>query len=107
MAGQEETAKPLDAFRADTVRRREVAEANRPGTTKIRANIEPLLVGATGAAKLMGMGRSLWYRLGTEGRTPLPLRLGGKVLWRVEELRAWVRAGCPSRARWEKMPKSV
>lgn len=69
--------------------------------------LEPALVGAKGAAALTGVSRATWYRLRSSGRCPRPIRLGARVLWRVEELRDWVRAGCPGRARWEKMKEEA
>jgi predicted DNA-binding transcriptional regulator AlpA len=65
--------------------------------------LEPILLDARGAAKLAGVSRATWYRLHSSGRCPSPVRLGARVLWRLEELREWARAGCPSRARWEEM----
>jgi predicted DNA-binding transcriptional regulator AlpA len=41
-----------------------------------------------------------WWSLNTAGKTPLPVRLGRRTLWRAEELAEWCRAGCPSRDRW-------
>ena len=35
------------------------------------------------------------------GRLPAPLRIGGRVVWSVEEIEAWIRAGCPRRKEWE------
>ena len=38
--------------------------------------------------------RTLW-RMRSAGQLPEPLRLGGTVRWRKEELDAWLAAGCP------------
>ncbi len=62
-----------------------------------------LLVDCREAAARCGIGRSLWLQLHAGGRVPLPVRLGRRVLWRTDELRAWTAAGCPPRARWEQM----
>ncbi len=35
------------------------------------------------------------------GRIPRPVRVGRSTLWRVEELHAWIAAGCPTREHWE------
>ena len=35
------------------------------------------------------------------GKLPSPIRLGGKVVWRVDEIRAWLAAGAPRRAEWQ------
>ncbi len=61
----------------------------------------PLLVDASAAATLLGVGRSHFYALHSSGRLgPMPIALGRRKLWRVEELREWVRQGCPSRDKW-------
>lgn len=63
--------------------------------------LEPALVSAKDAAKLCGVGDRMWRTMNRDGRIPEPVRLGRRVLWRVEELRDWARAGCPPRRRWE------
>jgi len=60
-----------------------------------------LLLTAGEAAATLSISRSLFYGLHSSGQIgPLPIRLGGRVLWRADELRACVTAGCLSRARW-------
>jgi predicted DNA-binding transcriptional regulator AlpA len=56
---------------------------------------EPALVSAKVAARLCGISRASWERLHSAGRVPAPIRLGGRVLWRLEELRRFIDAGCP------------
>lgn len=62
-----------------------------------------LLVGTDEASRLLGMSRRSFERIDSNGKLgPLPVRiLGGRPLWGVEELRAWVRAGCLPRANWQ------
>jgi len=62
---------------------------------------EPLLVPAAKAARLCGVSEASWYRLKAAGKLPAPVRLGGRVLWRVEELRRWCAAGCPDLRTWQ------
>ena len=62
-----------------------------------------LMVDAATAAKLCGLGRTTWYQHHAAGRVPMPIRLGGRVLWRRDELVAWVAAGCPARHQWHAM----
>jgi excisionase family DNA binding protein len=66
-------------------------------------NSEPkLIVDAAEAAELIGIARSTFWKLHSSGRTPAPLRLGGRVVrWRRDELAAWVAAGCPPREKWK------
>ncbi len=67
--------------------------------------VDPLLVDARKAASMCGIGRTLWYDLGSAGRLPKPIRLGRRLLWRVDEIKAWIAAGCPGRSLWEQMYK--
>ena len=61
----------------------------------------PLLLKPGEAAQLLGISRSVFYRLHSSGRLPLPVRLGRSTRWRSRELTAWVDAGCPARTKWE------
>ncbi len=54
----------------------------------------PLTLDATGASALVGISRSYWMRLVSEERTPKPIRLGRRVLWRRSDIEAWVANGC-------------
>jgi hypothetical protein len=63
--------------------------------------VEPLLVDTDQAAALCSVSPASWYRLKAAGKTPAPVRLGGRVLYRVEDLRLWVGWGCPSRKEFE------
>ena len=64
------------------------------------ASPEPLLLPAPKAARLCGISEATWYRLKAAGKVPVPVRLGGRVLWKVEELRRWCAAGCPDQRSW-------
>jgi predicted DNA-binding transcriptional regulator AlpA len=63
--------------------------------------VEALLVGAEVAGAMCGRSEASWWRDHAAARVPAPVKLGGRTLWRVEELRRWVEAGCPSRKVWE------
>jgi predicted DNA-binding transcriptional regulator AlpA len=65
-----------------------------------KPTLPPLLVDAGAAAKLCGVSKATWYRLMSAGKVPAPIRLGGRVLWRVRELELWTEHGCPDRAEW-------
>jgi len=39
--------------------------------------------------------------LAVDGKLPRPLKIGGAVRWRLDEIRAWLAAGCPNRQEWE------
>jgi predicted DNA-binding transcriptional regulator AlpA len=63
--------------------------------------IEALLVDSEQAATICAIGRSTWFRLRSAGKTPAPVKLGGRVLYRVEDLCQWVALGCPPRKEFE------
>lgn len=64
----------------------------------------PLLT-AREAASLCGLGLSTWWRYLSSGKIPAPVRIGGSVRWRRDELFCWLETGCPPRERWEAMAK--
>lgn len=78
---------------------------NPPG--KQIAKLEPLMVSADDVATLIGVGRSLFYRMLASGRfAPLSVTFGcKKKLWSLEELKAWVRAGCPAQSEGQRMQR--
>jgi len=57
--------------------------------------IEPLLLTAEQAARMLGIGRSKFYSMHSAGLLPLPVSLGGCVRWDRQELRAWLSARNP------------
>jgi predicted DNA-binding transcriptional regulator AlpA len=69
-------------------------------------NLQPILVDARKAAFMLGISRAGFLRLRASGRTPQPLKLGTRALWRVDEIREWVAAGCPPLHRWEVLYKA-
>ena len=42
------------------------------------------------------------HRLNKSASLPRPLRIGGCTRWRAAEIAAWLQAGSPERAAWEK-----
>jgi predicted DNA-binding transcriptional regulator AlpA len=80
------------------------APRDRPGADRpapLTATLEPLLVGAREAGRLCGRSEASWWRDHAAAHCPRPVRLGGRTLWRVEDLRMWVELGCPSRSEFE------
>ncbi len=63
--------------------------------------LSPLVVDANGVARLLDCGVHTVRAHDTAGKLPAPLRIGGRVVWRAAEIRAWVNAGAPDRAVWE------
>lgn len=63
--------------------------------------LTPLLVDAAGVASVLCISRTSLFGLLASGRLPLPvLRVGRLVRWSVDQLRAWIGAGCPPRERF-------
>ena len=56
---------------------------------------EPLLIPAAEFARLLQVStRTLWRQL-SAGQIPRPVRFGGTVRWRLEEIHEWISMGCP------------
>jgi predicted DNA-binding transcriptional regulator AlpA len=66
--------------------------------------VAPLLVDAKQAAAMCSKSLRTWRTWDAAGRIPRPVRIGRSTLWRADELRAWVAAGCPCRQEWEARP---
>ncbi len=60
-----------------------------------------LLVTAKQAAEMCGKSLRTWRSWDSAGWIPRPIRIGRSTLWRADELRDWVTAGCPRRPEWE------
>ena len=68
--------------------------------------LDARLIPDTAAAALAGVSRATWQRLRSAGKLPPAIRLGRKVLWRREEIIAWIAAGCPDGRTWAAMQAS-
>jgi predicted DNA-binding transcriptional regulator AlpA len=68
--------------------------------------VPPLLVPAGVAGPMCGRSEASWWRDHAAQRVPAPVKLGGRTLWRTDELRRWVAAGCPPRRVWEAREKA-
>lgn len=81
---------------------RPVSDApNEPVTTVPIASLEPLAVDAQQAAGLLGLSRSMFYKMVEAGKIgPAGRRFGNCVRYSVAELRAWVAQGMPPRHEW-------
>lgn len=60
----------------------------------------PLVVDAKRLAELLAVGLRTVRTWDAAGKLPEPLRIGGRVVWRLDELRAWLDAGAPDRKTW-------
>jgi predicted DNA-binding transcriptional regulator AlpA len=69
-------------------------------------SVQPSLMSAVELAAMTGRSvRSIW-RDNAAGRLPRPVRLGGAVRWRRNEIVEWIAAGCPNRETWDCMEES-
>jgi predicted DNA-binding transcriptional regulator AlpA len=64
---------------------------------------ETLLIDIRQVAVLLARSVTSLERDQAAGRLPAPLYVGGSRRWRRAEIRAWVAAGCPDRARWDEI----
>ncbi len=55
----------------------------------------PLLVDVAEAARLTSLSPRTVWRYASCGKFPQPLKLGGRRLWRREEIIDWIESGCP------------
>jgi len=62
---------------------------------------DSLLISAKQAAQMCGKSLRTWRSWDAAGWIPRPVRIGRSTLWRADELREWVVAGCPRRDEWE------
>jgi predicted DNA-binding transcriptional regulator AlpA len=58
-------------------------------------------VDAERLAKLLSAGLRSIRAWDAAGKLPRPVKIGGRVVWVVSEIRAWLEAGAPDRATWE------
>lgn len=58
------------------------------------------LVSANWPAKYLWVSRATLFRFRAAGRMPKPVKVGGIVRWRIEDVRVWVDAGCPPIDEW-------
>jgi excisionase family DNA binding protein len=56
---------------------------------------EPLLITALELAHLLQVSTRTLWRLRSAGELPQPVRFGGTVRWRLDEVRKWIAEGCP------------
>jgi predicted DNA-binding transcriptional regulator AlpA len=84
-----------------TMRRPPVPEGLGDVDDGAKARLGPLLLTAKQAAVICGKSLRTWRSWDAAGWIPRPVRIGRSTLWRANELREWVAAGCPRREQWE------
>jgi hypothetical protein len=68
---------------------------------------EPLLVNAKTAAAMCAKSLRTWRTWDALGLIPRPVRIKRSTLWRLDELKLWAAAGCPSRDEWEQITQAL
>ncbi|MCR4414122.1 MAG: AlpA family phage regulatory protein [Thermoguttaceae bacterium] len=64
-----------------------------------------LLIDTKQAAQLLHVSTRTLFKMYKQKLMPEPIRLGGRfVRWSLEELREWVKHGCPPRREWQFPP---
>jgi predicted DNA-binding transcriptional regulator AlpA len=71
------------------------------GRTPPTVTENKLLLKAKEAAATCGKSVRTWRTWDAAGWIPRPVRIGRSTLWRADELREWISAGCPRREQWE------
>jgi predicted DNA-binding transcriptional regulator AlpA len=73
---------------------------NRQARRRRRRRVSILAVDAKRLARMLCCGVRTIRSWDAAGRLPSPIRIGGRVVWRLDEIRAWLRAGAPNRSEW-------
>ena len=66
-----------------------------------RRRVKPLVVDAKLLARLLTCGVRTVRTLDASGKLPKAVRIGGRVVWVVADIREWLAAGAPDRETWE------
>jgi prophage regulatory protein len=73
----------------------------RTAATELPAAAAPLVADAAALAILLTLSVRTIRTLDAAGKIPAPIRLGGRVVWLLDEIRAWLAAGAPDRKTWQ------
>lgn len=60
-----------------------------------------LLINSNALSKLLNLSQRTIYVMEKEGRMPVAIRVGKAVRWGLDEIKAWIDAGCPERSSWQ------
>ena len=66
----------------------------------------PALLSAESLAQMIQVSVRTVWRLRSSGKLPRPVKVGGSIRWRADEVQNWIEDGCPAYAEWE-LHKSV
>jgi len=62
--------------------------------------MEEKLLTATAVGQMLSLSKRQVFRLNSSGLIPSPVRIGGSVRWRENEIVEWLQAGAPDRKTW-------
>ena len=62
---------------------------------------DPKLLPVSALAGCLSVSIRQAHRMNRAGLIPRPLRIGGCVRWREDEISAWLRSGAPVRSIWD------
>lgn len=67
---------------------------------------EVLFVSAKELSLMLGVSLRQVWRLNETGKLPRPIRLGGSVKWKLNEIAEWVENNCPDLETWQAMKET-
>ena len=86
-----------------TLGKRTAKTTDRPTQAPLKP-CDRFAVGAADAAALLGVSTATFRRLDSAGRVPRPLHISsGREVWSVENLKLYVRWGCPAREQFQEI----
>ena len=68
-----------------------------------RTGKDHMALSAEALARLLQVSVRHIRRMDSAGKLPAPIRLGGSVRWRTDEIQTWLAAGAPDRRIWTAM----
>ncbi len=63
----------------------------------VELDTELVCITAKQLAAILSVSKRTLYRMRSAGQLPSPLRIGGVVRWRLDEIINWIEAGCPTK----------
>ncbi|MEK6675135.1 MAG: hypothetical protein AABZ47_05695 [Planctomycetota bacterium] len=87
--------------------RRENVDAGKRSGMEPASRVEPLAVDAKALAGLIGISVRTIRTHDAGGKLPRGVRIGGRKVWIVDEIKRWLESGAPNRATWEAMKGSA
>lgn len=61
------------------------------------------LLSAKTLGEMLSLSKRQVFRLNSSGKVPAPVRIGGSVRWRQNDIEQWISLDCPERKQFEAM----